>query len=155
MDNKLIVKLSSIGSQQATTNGRRNEEINQLLDYSATYPADGILYHSINMVLCAHSDAGFHNKIKGRRRSGDNIFLSKNDMMPRWNGPVLTLAQIIKFVTSSASEAELGALFITAQAMAATRNTLEEMRWPQPKSPIQTNNSAAAGVVNNTDRIQG
>ena len=24
------------------------------------------------------------------------------------------------------------------------------MKWPQPKSPIQTDNSAAAGVVNNT-----
>ena len=66
------------------------------------------------MVLCAHSDAVFHNKIKGHSRAGDHIFLSKKDTMPRWNGPVLTLAQIIKFVMSSASEAELGALFITA-----------------------------------------
>ena len=24
------------------------------------------------------------------------------------------------------------------------------MKWPQPKSPLQTDNSAAAGVVNNT-----
>ena len=34
--------------------------------------------------------------------------------------------------------------------MVAIRNTLEEMKWAQPKSPIQTDNSAAAGVVNNT-----
>ena len=33
--------------------------------------------------------------------------------------------------------------------MVATRQTLEEMKWTQPKSPIQTDNSAAAGVVNN------
>ena len=125
MDNKLIVKLSSIGSQQATTNGRRNEEINQLLDYSATYPADGILYHSINMVLCAHSDAGFHNKIKGRSRAGARIFLSENNPMPRWNGPVLSFALIIKKIVYSTSEAELGALFITAQEMLAMRNTPE------------------------------
>ena len=44
----------------------------------------------------------------------------------------------------------MGALLITSQEMAATRNTLEEMRWPKPKSPIQTDNSAALGVVNNT-----
>ena len=50
----------------------------------------------------------------------------------------------------SASEAELGALFITAQEMVATRNTLEEIKSPQPKLPIQTDNSAASGVVNNT-----
>ena len=30
------------------------------------------------------------------------------------------------------------------------RNTLEKMKWPQPKSIIQTDNSAAAGVANNT-----
>ena len=70
--------------------------------------------------------------------------------MPRWNVPVLTLAQIIKFVVSSTLEAELGALFITAQEMVAMRNTLEEIKWPHTKSPIQTDNSAAAGVVNKT-----
>ena len=102
------------------------------------------------MVLCAHSDAEFHNESKGRSRAGAHIFLSENDAMPRWNGPVLTLAKIIKFVTSSASKAELGAMFITAQEMIAMRQTLQEMKWPQPKSPLQTDNSAAAGVVNNT-----
>ena len=102
------------------------------------------------MVLCAHSDTGFNNKSKGHRKEGDQIFLSKNYAMHQWNGSVLTISQIIKSVMSSASEAELGALFITAQEMAAMQNTLEEMKWPQPKSPIQTENSDAAGVVNNT-----
>ena len=51
---------------------------------------------------------------------------------------------------SSASEAELGAMFITAQEMVATRQKLQEMKWPQPKYPLQTDNYAAAGVVNNT-----
>ena len=69
--------------------------------------------------------------------------------MPQWNGPVLTLTTIIKFGMSSASEAELGAMFITAQEMVAMWQTLQEMKWPQPKSPLQTDNSAAAGVVNN------
>ena len=70
--------------------------------------------------------------------------------MPSWNEPVLTLAKIIKFVMSSASEAELGAMFITAQEMVVMRQTLQEVKWPHPKSPLQTDNSAAAGVVNNT-----
>ena len=51
---------------------------------------------------------------------------------------------------SSISEAELGALLITAQEMIAMRNTLKEIQWPQPKSPIQTDNSATSGIVNNT-----
>ena len=69
--------------------------------------------------------------------------------MPRWNGPVLTFAKLIKFVMSSASESELGAMFIVAQEMFAKRQTLQEMKWPQPKFPLQIDNSAAAGVVNN------
>ena len=101
------------------------------------------------MVLCAHSDAGFHNEIKGRIITGAHILLSKNYAMPQWNGSVITLTQIIKFVVSFTSEAELGALFTTAQEMVAMRNTLEEMKLTQPKSPIQTDKSSTAGVVNN------
>ena len=150
MDNKLLVGLSSVGSQQATATECTNEAINQLLDYSAIYPVDGILYRSSDMVICVHYDAGFQNESKGLSRAGAHIFLSKNNPIPRWNSQILTLAQIIKFVMSSASEAELGELFITAQDMVAMRNTLEEMICPHPKSPIQIDNSAAEGVVNNT-----
>ena len=150
MDNKLLVGLSAIGSQQASTTQHTNEATDQILDYCVTYPSDGIIYRSSDMVLCAHSDAGFHNESKGRRRSGAHIFLSENDAMPQWNRPMLTLAKIIKFVMSSAPKAELGAMFITAQEMVAMRQTLQEINWPQPKSPLQTDNSAAVGVANNT-----
>ena len=102
------------------------------------------------MILCAHSDAGFHNESHGRSRAGAHIFLSEYEPVPKWNGHVLTIAQIIKFVVASASEAELGNMFIIAQAMVSQRNTLEEMGWKKPHSTIQTDNSAAAGVVNNT-----
>ena len=150
MDNKLLVGLSAIGSQQAAAKQRTNEAIDQILDYCATYPSDGIIYCSSNMVLCAHPDAGFHNENKGRRKSGAYIFLSENDAMPQWNGPVLTLAKIIKFVMSSSSKAELYVMFIIAQEMVAMRQTLQEMKWPQKKSLLNIDNSAAAGVVNNT-----
>ena len=84
------------------------------------------------------------------QQSRCSYFSIQNYPMPRWNGPVLTLAQIIKFAIPSASEAELGEIFITAQDMVASRKMLEEMRCPQPKSTIQTDNSSTAGVVNNT-----
>ena len=81
---------------------------------------------------------------------GHTFFITEDEPIPKWNGPVLTIAQIMKFVMASASEDELGAMFTTAQAMVLQRNTLEEMGWKQPRSPIQTHNSAATGVVNNT-----
>ena len=51
---------------------------------------------------------------------------------------------------SSASEAELGAIFITAKELLPMRQTLIDMGCPKPPTQIQTDNSTAAGVVNET-----
>ena len=51
---------------------------------------------------------------------------------------------------ASAAEAKLAALYHTAREMIPLRNALDEMGWPQPKSPIQTDNSTAAGFVHDT-----
>ena len=37
--------------------------------------------------------------------------------MPRFNVPIITIADIIKFIMSSATKAELSAMFITAKKM--------------------------------------
>jgi hypothetical protein len=49
-----------------------------------------------------------------------------------------------------AAESELAALFITAREMIPHRQTLIAMGWPQPKTPIKTDNSTAVGVTNKT-----
>ena len=67
------------------------------------------------MILAVHSDAGFNNKTKSRSRSGDQLFWSENESITRWNGPVLTIVQIMKNVVSLAAEAEMTALFLTAK----------------------------------------
>ena len=54
-----------------------------MLDCLATYPNDGIVYRASNMILAAHSDAGFNNESKGRSRAGAHIFLSEDDPIPR------------------------------------------------------------------------
>ena len=51
---------------------------------------------------------------------------------------------------SSASEAEMAALYITAKNMIPLCNILIEMGWPQPKLPIQTENSTDVGFTNKT-----
>ena len=127
VNNKLLVALSVIGSQQSTSTEETNKAIHQLLDYSATYPNDGIIYRSSDMVLAGHSYAGFNNETKARSRSGDHIFLSENEPIPRWNGSVLTIAKIMKYVVSSAAEAKMTALFLTAKEMVPLRHTLIEM----------------------------
>ncbi|KAL7425592.1 hypothetical protein ACHAXH_000063, partial [Discostella pseudostelligera] len=147
VDNKLLATLSAISSQQANATKHTERAVNQLLDYVATYPNDGTTYRASTMVLAAHSDASFLTEPNSRSRAGAHIFLAEDDPIPRQNGPVLTISQIIKFVMASAAEAELAALYITAREMIPLRNALEEMGWKQPPSPVQTDNSTATGFI--------
>ena len=117
MDNKLLVALSAIASQQAQATVATEKAVHLLLDYVATYPNNGIVYQASNMILCAHVDTGFLNESISRSRAVAHIFLSENDSYLRFNGAILSIAQIIKFVMVSASKAKLATLFITAQEM--------------------------------------
>ena len=74
--------------------------------------------------------------------------LSEDVPVPRYNGPILTIAKIIKCVMSSAAEYELAGLYICAKEMVPLRQSLVKMGWPQPRSPIQCDNSTAIGVAN-------
>eukprot|EP00804_Cyclotella_cryptica_P017724 CCRYP_001164-RA/>CCRYP_001164-RA protein AED:0.37 eAED:0.27 QI:0/0/0/1/0.33/0.25/4/0/1265 len=100
VDNKLLHALSKIGTQQATATDATNIRLNHLLYYCATYPNDSILYRASNMILAAHSDAAYLNASKARSRAGAHIMLSEDNPVPSYNGPILTLAQIIKFIAS-------------------------------------------------------
>ena len=44
---------------------------------------------------------------------------------------------------TSSAKAELVALYITAQKLVPTRQTLIEMEWPQTPTPIQIDNTTA------------
>ncbi len=46
-----------------------------------------------------------------------HIFLSENEPFPCFNGAILSIAQIIKFVMASAAKSDLAALFVTAREM--------------------------------------
>ena len=76
----------------------------------ATYPNDDILFRGSSIILVAHYDAIFLNGSKSRSQAGALIFLSENDPNPKLNGPILTIAQIIKSVVTSSAEAEIAAL---------------------------------------------
>jgi hypothetical protein len=69
--------------------------------------------------------------------------------IPPNNGAILMNATIIKAVMSSAAEAKLGALYLNAKEVVYLRQILSEMGHPQPKTPIQTDNTTAEGVIHN------
>ena len=74
--NRVFVGLIAIGAQQASATEQTAAAIDQILDHIATYTNDGINYRASEMILAAHSDAGFNNESKGRSRAGFHIFLS-------------------------------------------------------------------------------
>jgi hypothetical protein len=53
-------------------------------------------------------------------------------------------------VVSSAAEAELAALFHNGKEACPLCITLEELGHLQPATPIQTDNSTASGIANDT-----
>ena len=75
--------------------------------------------------------------------------MSANDPIPANNEAILTTAQTIKAVMSSAAETELAALYINAQETVHIRNVLEKMGHKQPPTPMQIDNSTAVGIVTN------
>ena len=105
-DNKLLVALSAISMKNHSPTTFTLKEVHHILDCVATCPDDGTLFRSSNMQLSAHSDAGYLKEPKSRSRSSAHLHLSENVPIPTFNGAVLTIAQIIKFLMSSAAEAE-------------------------------------------------
>ena len=70
------------------------------------------------------------------------------------NGAVQVLTNVMKNVVSSAEEAEVGALFNNLKEGVIIRTALAEMGWPQPVTPVQTDNTTANSIANNTCKQQ-
>ena len=136
VDRTLLTPLSAIASQEAAPTQRTMQHTKQQLDYIASREDAVLTYHVSEMMLAAHSDAGYHNEPGAKSRAGGHFYLSNNAEVPPNNGSIHNVAQIIKAVMSSATEAELWALFINSREAVHIRNTLEEMGHPQPPTPI-------------------
>ena len=93
VDNKLLVALSAIGSQQAKATKNTKLNAYQFPDYyAATYPSDGTTCHASHMILAGHSDTSFLDESKSRSHAGAHIFLTKDKHIPRFNGAILMIA---------------------------------------------------------------
>jgi hypothetical protein len=152
IDVTMLPALGSIATTQAAPTANTMNKVKQFLDYAASQEDAVLTYRASGMVLAIHSDASYLSETGARSRAGGHMFMSENDTFPKNNGAVLSVAQIIKAVMSSAAEAELGGLYINAREAVPARITLEEMGWPQPPTPVQTDNTMAHGVV--TNKIQ-
>ena len=67
------------------------------------------------MIRAGHYDASYLNESKARGRYKVHIFLSEDEPVPKLNGPILTIDQIMISVMSSAAKAELTGLYISSK----------------------------------------
>eukprot|EP00804_Cyclotella_cryptica_P023061 CCRYP_000315-RA/>CCRYP_000315-RA protein AED:0.18 eAED:0.15 QI:0/0/0/1/1/1/2/0/662 len=152
VDCTMLTALGSLATQQANPTTTTLDWVYQFLDYALSHPNAAVTYRASEMILAAHSDASCLSETNARSRAGGHFFLSGNNHYPNNNGAVLTIAQIIKAVMSSAAEVKLGVLYINTCEVIPLRHPLIEMGHPQPQppTPIQVDNSTALGIVDNT-----
>ena len=153
--------LGSLAAAQTKGTQATAQACAQLLDYAATHPNAKIRYYKSDMVLYVHSDASYLSEPNARSRAGGHFYLSqkrehpdkpptKDELLPPPNGPLHTVCNILSNVMASAAEAETGAVFVNAQDSTPIRQTLLDMGHPQLPMTIQTDNSCAEGIINQT-----
>ena len=153
VDPTLAKPLNSLGSQQANATKQTAKDVTMMLNYVATHPDAVLRYHASDMILTVDSDASYLSETNARSTVGGYHFLSDHPdkkTEPRLNGAVLVVCNIMKNVMASAAEAETGGLFENCQAACPIRVTLEEMGWPQPATPVRTDNLVSKGIVTGT-----
>ena len=149
VDPPMLTALSALASEQARPTEKTMQRCKQFLDYAASQDEAAITFHASDMILAGHSDASYLSELYARSRAGGHWFLSKDVMYPPNNGAIHNLSHVIKAVMGSAAEAEIGALYHNCKLAVPWRATLEELGHPQPKTPVQTDNSTAHGLLTN------
>jgi hypothetical protein len=115
VDSTLLCPISAIASQSAAPTTDTLDQTYDLLDYLATQEEAVITYTASGMTVAVHSDASYLSEPKAHSRAGGDFILSSDATIPQNNGAILNIAHIIKHVMTSATEAELAALYIMAR----------------------------------------
>ena len=83
-----------------------------------THPDAVIRFRASDMNLNVHLDASYLSAGRGRSRAGGYVFLGslpRDDTPIFLNGNIAITCAILKLVSASAAEAELGALLLNTQ----------------------------------------
>jgi hypothetical protein len=153
VDPILIMPINVLASEQSNATEITAEKVIKLLNYCNTHPETKISYHASDMILHIHSDASYLSENEAKSRAGGFFNMGSNNKTDKklTNGAVLIISKVLKHVmSSSAAEAEIGAVFINAKEGAVLRTTLEELGHPQPPTQMETDNTTATGYSNDT-----
>jgi hypothetical protein len=137
----MMVELGTIASKQTKGTYATAQAITQLLNYASAHPVATVRYHASDMCHHILSDASYVSKANARSRAGGTFLFSAQPVdltkppsasahQPAYNGAIHTISAIVANDTTSATEAEFGALFHNAHDDVPLRTALIEMGHP-------------------------
>jgi hypothetical protein len=146
--------INVLASEQSNVTEVTADKVIKLLNYCNTHPETKICYHASDMILHIHSDASYLSENEAKSRAGGFFYMGSNNKTDKklTNSAMLIISKVLKHLMSLAAEAEIGAVFINAKEGAVLRITLEEVGHPQPRTPMETDNTTATGYSNGTIR---
>jgi hypothetical protein len=150
VDITVQMALSSIAIEQSKGTTNKMAKAKQLLKYLATNPDATICFQASYMIMNVHSDASYLSESDARSWACGHFFMgwsSKDGDPIKLNGSFFTVYAVLQFVVSSATEAELGALFLNCKEGMIFRLTFKELGHPQPKTLIHCDNATANNTV--------
>mmetsp|Transcript_13683 Transcript_13683/g.16644 ORF Transcript_13683/g.16644 Transcript_13683/m.16644 type:complete len:132 (+) Transcript_13683:573-968(+) len=125
------------------------------MNFLPTHPNGIVRYHASDIVLHVDTDAAYLVLSNAKSRITVNFYLSSHPSQsspPPLNGAILVQCSTLKNVVGSAAESECGGCYHNATTAIPIRVTLEELDYPQPKTPLKTDNDTAAGFANKSMR---
>ena len=146
LDNLLLANLNNIAIDISTIDDKTLFHIKYILNYVTTFPKPIILFKKLNIKLKAHSDVSYLCTPRARSRGVGYIFLGEECLH---NGSIQVLCKLLKVVVSSATEAELAALYITCKQCIPLCQALIKLGHHQPPTLLITNNETTTNLCNN------
>ena len=130
----------------------------QLLNYVTIHPNPTITFKKSDMILQISSDSSYLLLPKVRSCVGGYHFLGNkydpNKSVAKQqvfiNAPIHIEASILRNVISSASESEIAAVHVNARFGITKRVVLMELGHPQPRAPLEIDNTTAHSVLTRT-----
>ena len=106
------------------------------------------------MLLRAHSDASYLSRPNSGSVAGGYHYLGNRQNNHAFNHPILTFSTLIPVIVASATEAEYALVYANCVLACDVCRTLANMGYPQPPTPILTDNECAVGLANGSLKIK-
>ena len=122
IDSTILVTLYDIAVEQLKATKKTSQQIARILNYIVTHPLAVVQYHASGMILHIHSNGSYPPAPQACSCAGGVNFLSNapppNTNVTTYNPPlkgfIHIVCKIIKVITSTTAETELGTVFINA-----------------------------------------